>query len=187
MPALTAIKRRATAPNDPAPITRTPLVPTGHRVPAHLARRFHQICLGVTAEMLEREALLPIEYSILAALDDDPGEDQKGLAARLGIDAVSTGQMVDKLENAGLIDRRVDPADRRARVLRLTTNGSRLRRRLRPTLLAAQERILAPLSSRERRLLLDLLARVIAGNESYARPGIGRRKPKPKARQLDDG
>jgi len=26
-----------------------------HRVPAHLARRFNQICLGVTAEILDRE------------------------------------------------------------------------------------------------------------------------------------
>ena len=32
------------------------LVLPSHRVPAHLARRFHQICLGVTAEILVREA-----------------------------------------------------------------------------------------------------------------------------------
>lgn len=44
------------------PISGVPAVPQAHRVPAHLARRFHQICLGVTAEVLERETLTPIEY-----------------------------------------------------------------------------------------------------------------------------
>jgi hypothetical protein len=32
-------------------------VPQPHRVPAHLARRFHQICLGLTAEVTERAGL----------------------------------------------------------------------------------------------------------------------------------
>jgi hypothetical protein len=53
-----------------------------------------------------------------------------------------------------------------------------LRRRLRPSLLAAQERLLAPLTKAERLALLDMLARVIEANDSYARPGNGRRKPR---------
>jgi DNA-binding MarR family transcriptional regulator len=180
-----AAERRSTsARSDPARATKKPVVPPGHRVPAHLARRFHQICLGFTAEMLEAEALTPIEYSVLAALDDHPGQDQRGLAARLGIDTASVSQMVDRLEKPGLIHRRVSLTDRRARVLRLTPAGTRLRRRLRPALLAAQERILAPLSRDERASLIDLLARVVEGNESYARPGNGRRKPKPRSLQL---
>jgi DNA-binding MarR family transcriptional regulator len=77
--------------------------------------------------------------------------------------------------------------DRRARVLRLTPAGTRLRRRLRPALLAAQECILAPLSRDERVSLIDLLARVVEGNENYARPGNGRRKPKPRTLQLANG
>jgi MarR family transcriptional regulator, temperature-dependent positive regulator of motility len=134
--------------------------------------------------MLEAEALTPIDYSVLAALDDHPGQDQRGLAARLGIDTASVSQMVDRLEKAGLINRRVSLTDRRARVLRLKPAGTRLRRRLRPALLAAQERILAPLSRDERVSLIDLLARVVEGNENYARPGNGRRKPKPRTLQL---
>jgi len=50
-----------------------------------------------------------------------------------------------------------------------------LRRRLRPSLLSAQERLLAPLSEgRARRPLLDMLVPVIEANDSYARPGNGR-------------
>jgi MarR family transcriptional regulator, temperature-dependent positive regulator of motility len=153
-----------------------------HRVPAHLARRFHQICLGVTAEILAREDLTPLIFGVMAAVLEEPGSGQRQLASRMGIDAVSFGQMIDFLEQKGLVKRELDPDDRRARQLYATRRGTDLRRRLRPALLAAQERLLAPLSKSERVALLDMLVRVIEANDSYARPGNGRRKPR---RKLD--
>jgi DNA-binding MarR family transcriptional regulator len=147
-----------------------------HRVPAHLARRFHQICLGVTAEILGPLGWSPMEYSVLAAAEDDAGLDQRGMAKRLGIDTASASQMIDKLEKAKLVSRRINPADRRARLLRLTPAGVKFRQQLRPSLLAAQKRLLRPLSVDEQDLLLDLLSRVIEGNASYARPGNNYRK-----------
>jgi DNA-binding MarR family transcriptional regulator len=149
-----------------------------HRVPAHLARRFHQICLGVSAEILDPEDLNPIEYALLAAADDNPGVDQRGLSARLGIDPASTSQMVDRLGRRGLLEQTIHPADRRARLLATTPAGTRLRDRLRPDLLAAQDRILRVISPEDQETLLDLLAKVVEGNDSYARPGNGRRKPR---------
>jgi len=75
----------------------------------------------------------------------------------------------------------LDPDDRRARRLHVTKRGADLRRRLRPALLAAQERLLSPLSKAERAALVDMLVRVIEANDSYARPGNGRRKPRRKS------
>src|SRR3954454_20620544 len=124
-------------------------VPPVHRVPAHLARRFHQICLGVLSEVTEPESLSPTEYAILASLDDSPGIDQRTLAERIGIDTVSAHQSVGRLETRGLINQKVDPDDRRARRLTLTARGLRLRQRLRPTIAEAHARIMAPLSARE--------------------------------------
>ena len=158
-----------------APTSRIPSV---HRVPAHLARRFHQICLGVLAEVTEMENLTPVQYAVLAAVHDEPGLDQRGLARRLAIDAVTAGQLVDALENQQLIDRKVHPEDRRARVLNLTPAGLELRLRLRPALAAAHAHILAPLKKKEQEMLLSLLTRVVEGNEAYARPGNGRRRPR---------
>jgi hypothetical protein len=54
---------------------------------------------------------------------------------------------------------------------------------LRPAALAAQERLLAPLDADERIALLDMLVRIIEANDSYARPGNGRRKPQRKSSQ----
>jgi DNA-binding MarR family transcriptional regulator len=162
------------------PNAKSTQVLPSHRVPAHLARRFHQICLGVTAEILLHEDLTPMLYGVMAAILEEPGSGQRPLASRLGVDAVTLGQMIEFLERKGLVKRQVDPDDRRARQLYLTRRGTDLRHRLRPSLLAAQERILAPLAKAERTALLDMLARVIEANDSYARPGNGRRKPRRK-------
>jgi MarR family transcriptional regulator, temperature-dependent positive regulator of motility len=169
---------RASAQDKGRAADRANLVPSVHRVPAHLARRFNQICVGTMAEIMDPEGIMPREYAVLAAIDDLPGLDQRTLATRLGIDPVSAGQMLDRLEGAGLVDRRVDPDDRRARVLKLTQRGARLRQRLILPARAAHDRIMAPLSGAERRLFIDFLVRIVEGNESYARPGNGRRRPR---------
>jgi DNA-binding MarR family transcriptional regulator len=148
-----------------------------HRVAAHLARRFHQICLGLTAEILDGEDITPIQWAVIAAILEEPGSGQKHIAKRVGIDPVTIGQMIDALEKNGLVKRQTDPVDRRSRQLFLTRRGTELRRRLRPSMLGVQERVLAPLTKTERAALLDMLARVVVANGSYARPGHGRRKP----------
>lgn len=154
------------------------LVLPSHRVPAHLARRFHQICLGVVAEILAPEDMTPLLWSVMATVQEAPGSDQKQAADAMGVDAVNFGQMIDVLEGKGFVERRIDPGDRRARKLYVTERGTALRARMRPALLSAQDRLLAPLSKPERAALLDMLVRVIEANDSYALPGNGRRKPK---------
>ena len=154
-----------------------PVLPS-FRVPAHLARRFHQICLGVTAEILDGEDITPMQWSVLAAVLEEPGSAQAHIAKRLGIDAVTLGQMIDVLERKGLVKRQADPADRRGRQLFITPRGTDLRLRLRPAMREAQNRLLSPLNKAERVALLDMLARVVVANGSYARSGNGRRKPR---------
>lgn len=148
------------------------------RVLAYLARRLHQICLRILAEIPEFDELTPIGYAALAALNDDPGIDQRGLAERLAVDPVTTANLIADLEGMGLVRRHIDPSDRRARLLHLTPRGSRLRARLRPIGLAANDRILAPLSPEERVMFLNLLTRVIEANKVYTRPGNRRQPPR---------
>ena len=164
---------------------RTTVAPV-HRVAAHLARRFHQICLGVLAEVTQPQNLSPLEFAVLAAVHDEPGLDQRRLAQRLAVDAVTAGHMVDALEKNHLLDRQVHPNDRRARVLRLMPAGIELLMSLRPAVADAHARILAPLNSEEKTTLLALLTRVVEGNEAYAKPGNGRRRPRRGATAPDE-
>jgi MarR family transcriptional regulator, lower aerobic nicotinate degradation pathway regulator len=144
-----------------------------------LAHRLDQICLSAAAEGWTEAGLTPLQGGVLAYLnkvDGEPNIDQSGLAARLGVDRVSAGRLVYELEVMGLVERRVDGADRRTRRLRLTPSGEKLRARVHPLSAAAYMRVLDPLSPRERELLLDLLVRVVESNSALARPGAGRRK-----------
>jgi DNA-binding MarR family transcriptional regulator len=171
-----ASRRTATSPDHPTTVFWNGGVPVG-RSPAALARRFAQVCAGVLAETLAGEDLVPLQWAVLAYLNDEPDIDQAGLAARLAVDRSNAGLLVDQLEARGLAVRRVNGVDRRARLLRLTPRGSKLFERLRGRAGPLSGRVLASLTPAEGKLFIDLLIRIIKANESYARPGNGRRKP----------
>jgi DNA-binding MarR family transcriptional regulator len=147
------------------------------RVPSPLARRFAQICAAANAEMAAEAGLTALQYGSLGYLFDAPDIDQNGLAARLGVDRTSVGQLIDQMEAKGLVDRQVNGADRRAKLLRLTPRGKKLREQFRPKAHLVNARLLDTLTPTEREIFLELLVRVIEANESFARPGAGRRKP----------
>jgi len=145
-----------------------------------LARRLVQICIAAASDRLAGEGLASLEMGALAVLSRQNAEveiDQNGLAGRLSIDRYSASLLVDRLEKRGIVERRVNGADRRARLLRLTPRGERLYARLRSPIEEMQMGILAALTPKERELFLDLLVRVVEANRALARPGAGRRKP----------
>jgi DNA-binding MarR family transcriptional regulator len=72
---------------------------------------------------------------------------------------------LDRLERAGLLERRPDPDDRRGRTLFLTEQGERLLPELVEQLLAIENELLAVLSPTARRRLAQDLARVLASAE----------------------
>lgn len=149
------------------------------RIATPLARRFVQISTTALADMTAEADLTPLQYAALSYLSDEPDIDQNALAARLGIDRTSTSQLVEQMQRKSLVERRVNGADRRARLLRLSFRGRRLREQLRPKAHDVQAHLLRTLTPTEREILLELLVRVIESNEAYARPGAGRRKPGP--------
>src|SRR2546430_8904285 len=97
--------------------------PPVRRIPLALARRFFQICTGASAEAVNGADLTPLEFAVMAyvnSTDGEPDIDQSALAARLGVDRNSTSLLVGSLESKGLLERRGNGADRRARRVRLT-------------------------------------------------------------------
>lgn len=145
-----------------------------YRAPIPLARRLLQLCTTATAEAVASEGLKSGEFAVLVYLSrvtGEPGIDQNGLAERLGVERARVSQLVDELEKRGLVDRRVNGADRRARQLRLTPRGEQVRARLHPKSNAIQMGILASLTSSEREILLDLLVRVVESNRAGSGTG----------------
>ncbi len=148
-------------------------IPAVHRrIEVHLARRFHELCHRALLEITRTENLQVIEYATLASLDDSPGIDRQQLADRLGLDVRKAVHTLRRLEARGYVAR--EPISGSSRhVFRATAAGLDIRRRLRPPILAVLDRIVAPLSERERETLRDLLARIIQAHEGKARPEPG--------------
>lgn len=67
------------------------------------------------------------EYIVLSALHKTPGLTQIELGRALGLDKTTLMSQLDRLEGAGLVERRPDPRDRRARIPVITDEGERLR------------------------------------------------------------
>src|SRR4051812_45928874 len=143
------------------------LAPPWHGVPTAIARRFHQLCTAKTAEVVGGAGLTPLQYGVLIHLSSQtgkPGIGQNVLADRLNIDRNTASVLVEQLVKKGVVERKVNGADRRARLLRLTPKGEKLFARLRPAHAEVNESILAPIKPQERKLLMGLLIRVIEAN-----------------------
>ena len=74
-----------------------------------------------------------------------------------------TTKRLDKLEQAGLIARSPDPADRRGTLITLTDSGRELIDRLTPAHLDNERSIVAALSDDEQRVLAELLRKLQLG------------------------
>jgi MarR family transcriptional regulator, organic hydroperoxide resistance regulator len=79
------------------------------------------------------------------------------LAASLGVDPSSVTFLADRLEARGLVERQVNPANRRSTALVLTPEGARVRRELVKAIAARSP--MRRLSTAEQRQLLHLLAK----------------------------
>jgi adenylate cyclase len=144
--------------------------PVHRRIDAYLARRFHQLCHGALLELTRAEGLRVIDYAALASLADAPGLDHHRLAERLSISIRKAAHVLKLLQSRGLVEAIPSTGSLRGQTFKLTPNGLDTRERLRPSIIAALDSIMAPLSDKERDTLRDLLTRIIQTHEVKERP-----------------
>ena len=132
-----------------------------HNAPGHLARRAHQRTVALFMEEAAAFDVTPVQFAILNALQEHPGEDQITLAGRVALDAATLGSVIARLQLRGLVRRESDPGDRRRKLLWLTPPGQTLAQQLIGPARRVQERLMAPLSPDDQRLLVQLLGRLV--------------------------
>ncbi|HMO76029.1 MAG TPA: MarR family transcriptional regulator, partial [Sphingopyxis sp.] len=76
------------------------------------------------------------------------------------VEPITLSRMVDRLAEAGLVERRADPTDRRAWLLHLTPRADALLDGMRATTAALSEEATEGLSAAERKQLAALVERV---------------------------
>lgn len=134
--------------------------------PGYLIRRAHQVAVAVFMEETGGFDTTPVQFAILNALIDDPGEDQVTLAGKVAFDAATFGSVIGRLEGKGWVRREPDAADRRRKLLWVTPAGEQAALRMKRAVAKAQNRILAPLDAAERNELVALLGKLVAGHEA---------------------
>jgi len=121
---------------------------------------YRDVSLSVRAAYEPAHGLSPAEWRAMAVLNEYEPLSAKEIVARSSMDKVNVSRAVAGLKRAGLLDRHVDPTDRRRALLRLTPRGRKVLRDLVPSVREVERRLLAGLDERERATLRDLMARV---------------------------
>ncbi len=134
--------------------------------PGHLIRRLQQMAVSVFAQECEGFDITPVQYAALVALRDNPGIDATRIAALVAIDRSTMGNVLERLEGKGFIERRANPQDKRVKLLKLSRRGARLLADCEPFVRAAQERMVEPLDAAERLQFTQMMRRMIARQEN---------------------
>ena len=129
--------------------------------PGHLIRRAHQRAVAVFMEETAAFDVTPVQFAILNALIDDPGEDQVTLAARVAFDAATSGSVIGRLEAKGWVRRQPDAQDRRRKLIWVTPEGERVALSMKRAVARAQNRILSGLDDAERAQFVALLGKLV--------------------------
>lgn len=97
---------------------------------------------------------------LLLILSRRPGENQGFYAEQLEVEPITLCRMVDRLEESGMIERRRDPADRRAWQLHLTAKSQKIVAKLQRSVDSLVDDMLDGLTSDERSEFARLLKTV---------------------------
>jgi DNA-binding MarR family transcriptional regulator len=131
------------------------------------SRRFH--------EALEPLGIGPRDFLLMRFVAASDGQSQHSLADRLNVPPSRMVALVDHLEDAGLVERRPDPEDRRVRGLYLTRKGRGVLDRASKIAIDYETQLCAGINREEREQLIDLLQRLQVTQTDLrgVHPGMG--------------
>jgi len=115
------------------------------------------------------------QWRVLLYLARAEGPTQTELADMLDVERITACRMVDRLAEAGLLERRADPSDRRVWRLHLTEKATPLVGDLTGIADEMEETILEPLDADQREMLTNLLTIVrdhIRGRDEKLEPPV---------------
>jgi len=112
------------------------------------------------ARRIKKYDLTPEQWSVLTCLAEQDGLSQKQIAENTFKDQPTTGRIIDRLAEKGLMRREANPEDRRGFNVYLTPEGLQLRNQVMPVAVEMNENAGSQLSVEERETLLVLLSKV---------------------------
>jgi len=102
------------------------------------------------------------QWQVLAHLSRHEGINQSGLAEILEVENITLGRLIDRMEEAGWVERRPDRNDRRAHLLYMTGKVAPMMERMHALAEETRNEALAGLGDGERERLIERLLEVRA-------------------------
>ncbi|WP_171166931.1 MarR family winged helix-turn-helix transcriptional regulator [Streptomyces sp. I05A-00742] len=130
-------------------------------LPSWLLNRASARGRRLVSDALAQDGMRMPHHAVLSAVADLGPVAQAELGRTTGFDPKDMVGILNELQAKELITRAPDPSDRRKNAITLTDEGRRRLDRLTRLGDEANEALLSALSPAERRLFLDLLARVV--------------------------
>jgi DNA-binding MarR family transcriptional regulator len=153
------------------------------RSPIHLLHRAGQ-CAGDIFAVEVKGGLTPRQLAVLMAVAANEGLSQTDLVEATGVDRSTLADIVRRLKEKGLLQRRRTKEDARAYAVRLTEEGRRVLRTAEPIAKRVDDRVLGALPAGQReRFLAELLA-IVEVAERIAVDGDKRRQHSCRDREL---
>jgi DNA-binding MarR family transcriptional regulator len=122
--------------------------------------RTYQALQQRLGRVLESAGLTLPQFDVLANLGMTEGITQQELADKLLVTKGNVVGLLDRMESAGLVERRADPTDRRANRIHLTRRGRDALRQAFPAHRGVLREAMARLSAADRQALSRLLERI---------------------------
>jgi DNA-binding MarR family transcriptional regulator len=128
----------------------------------HLLHRAGQRADEIFAESIGKSDLTPRQFAVLKAVSETEEPSQTTLVEMTGIDRSTLADIVRRLVDRRLLQRKRTKHDARMYAVRLTAAGQNALRNAEPAARKTDDRLLAGLSSNERDNFVKLLGRVVS-------------------------
>ena len=129
----------------------------------------YQRVVSTTKQRLTPYGVTPVQYALLKVLWEHDQQSGAELGERLLLDSATMTGLLDRLEHAGLIERKAHATDRRVNRVALTARGRDLQVPLDREMDQMNQDLLGVFSSEERKLLRNLLT-TLAGWKQAEHP-----------------
>lgn len=146
-------------PDSPPSTTDAPLM-LDRFLPYRLAVLANTVSKGIARLYAERFGITIPEWRILAILGAFGPATASEIQGRSAMDKVQVSRAIARLTEAALIQRTVDPDDRRRQTIAMTAEGERVYREIVPLARSREAALLEGFTSGEREMLDRLLDRL---------------------------
>jgi DNA-binding MarR family transcriptional regulator len=127
----------------------------------HLLHRAGQCADEMFSTSLNTGTMTPRQFAVLKAVEASSEPSQTTLVEMTGIDRSTVADIVRRLVERGLVQRRRTRKDARMYALRLTVKGNAALRSAEPAAQTTDEKLLAPLAPGERKAFINALDRIV--------------------------